>query len=89
MTSITSFIDHARAAADVVGAPGHAARRRGDRRRHRVGHESEVARLLAVAVERDRLVPQRRLDEAVERHVGALPRAVDREVPHAASSGTP
>ena len=47
---------HARAAADVVGAARHAALAGRDRRRHGVGDEREVARLLAVAVERDRLV---------------------------------
>ena len=48
---------HARAAADVVRPSRHAALAGGDRRRDGVVHEREVARLLAVAVERDRLAP--------------------------------
>ena len=46
---------HARSAADVVGAPGHARVAGGDRRGHRIVDESEIPGLLAVAVQRDRL----------------------------------
>ena len=42
----------------------------------------EVARLAAIAVNRDGLVRERGGDEAVERHVWPLPRSVDRDAPH-------
>ena len=72
---------HARAAADVVDAAGRVRRRRGRAGgRDDVGDEGEVARLAPVAEQPDRRAVQRRLAEPPERHVGPLPRSVDREV---------
>ena len=54
-SSRTCVDRHAAAAADVIDGAGPSAVARRDGRRHGVGHEGEVARLLAVAVERDGL----------------------------------
>ena len=78
-----SVVDrHAGAAADVIGNPERSLVARRHSCCDRVGHEREVARLLAVAVERDGVAPERGPNELVERHVRPLPRAVHREVPH-------
>ena len=61
---------------------GHAPRAGRNRRRDRVAHEREVARLFSVAIQRDRLIGQRRTNETIERHVRTLPRAVHREIAH-------
>jgi hypothetical protein len=71
---------HLRPAADVVDAARDARGARGrEQRRDDVRDEREVARLLAVAEDRQGLAAQRRPAEAGERHVRPLPRAVDGE----------
>ena len=73
---------HARAAADVVGAPRNAARAGENRGRHGVPDEREVARLFAVPVHRDRRAVDGGFQETMKAHVRTLARAIHGEVAH-------
>jgi len=78
--SSTWFTEHARTASNIV----YTARNTSSRRRHvrldRIGHEREVAGLLAVTVYSYRLTTHCGAQEFVETHVRTLPRSVDREI---------
>src|SRR5262245_13255397 len=67
------------AAGDVVDGTRLAPRRRRNRGTDRIVDVGEVAALCAVAEDLDLTVVRGRVDEAVERHVRALARAVDGE----------
>src|SRR5262249_21314282 len=66
-------------AADVIHLP-HRGLQRGRRRLDAVVDEGVTPYLEAIAVDRDGVLMQQRVDEAMVTHVGALPRTVDREV---------
>ena len=67
-------------AADVVDPPGPPELGGGERARHHVVDEREVAYLTALAVDREPTAGQRAAEELGERHVRTLARPVRREV---------
>src|SRR5262249_55766014 len=69
-----------RPTSDIVHTARNAFARGGDVCRHDIAHEREIACLLAVAVDGDRLAEDRRAQELVKSHVGPLPWSVDGEV---------